>query len=466
MSTKASALRPLVAALFFTLCQTDVATAQAAGEATVTLDQARAIGRQALASGNTALALQVAAGLLQADPRDEYAHFLMAAAFAQANAHADSRRAAAKAYRYTDASVRKFEAAQLAARMSFQGDRPTLAQLWLRRAANHAPNDQAEAIVARDYKRLRQINPWSFRLGGGITPTDNVNNGTDANFLIIDGIETNDALAASQPLSGVEGHLDLQIGYRLRANQTSATQLSTRLYMKRVKLSDEAQAIAPTRSSSDFAYTYFDTGLRHAFTIGENGTTAAVSSNIGLTWFAGDPYTRFFRVKGDVTYKLSERTSLTLDASLDQQNRVRSSLLDTTTLGFGAQLKHRRENGDTAGIGLYIRDTASDVSNRDNEYIAVRASYALGKPVGPVSISGGLTYHHRNYDSFLIGVLPVLDVNRQDSGLSADVTFVFNDISYAGFVPSVTVRARNTQSNVNLYETRGLSVSMGIQSKF
>jgi len=233
----------------------------------------------------------------------------------------------------------------------------------------------------------------------------------------------------------------------------------------RVRLSDEARAIAPTRANKDFAYTYFDTGLRHAFAIGKAGTTASVSGNIGQTWSAGSSYTRFIRVKGDVTYKLSDSTSLTLDTSIDQQNRLANSLLDSTTLGFGAQIRHKRTNGDTAGLGIYIRDTSSDIANRDNEYVAIRASYALGKPVGPVSISGGITYSHRNYDQFFVG-FPAIDVNRKDAGLSADLTFVFNEVSYAGFVPSVTVRARSTNSNVNLYETRGLSVSMGIRSKF
>lgn len=470
LTHKTKALRPLVAALFLSLPLTQTATAQAAGQTSVTLDQARAIGRQALATGNTGLALQVAAGLLQADPKDEMAHFMMAAALAQANAHDDSRRAAAKAYRYTDTSIRKFEAAQLAARMAVQGDRPTLAQLWLRRAANHAPNDQADAIVASDYKKLRQINPWSFRLNGGVTPTDNLNNGTENDFLVIDGGADGGRIINGAPLSGLEAHVDAQVSYRLRADKTSATQWNARLYLKEVRLSDEARALSPTTEAGDFAYAYIDTGVRHAFAIGDSGTTAAVSGNIGQTWSGGTPYTRFARIKGEIGYKLGDQTRIGFSASVDQQNRVNNRSQDRTILGFGANLTHKLGSGDTAGLSLYVRDTNSNGFNAKNEYAAIRASYALGKAIGPVSISGGLTYSYRNYDTFFASIDPNTNAfvasRRQDNGLTADVTFVFNDIHYAGFVPSLTVRARSTSSNISLYETQAVSVSMGIRSKF
>jgi hypothetical protein len=431
----------------------------------LTLAQARALAADSV-QRDPGLAAQLARGVLKGQPEDGVSHYILATAYSRLNQPDDGRKSARKAFRYGQTNEQKFEAAQLAARMSFQGDRPTLAQLWLRRAANHAPNEQAEAVVASDYKRLRQINPWSFRLNGGFTPTDNLNNGTENDYLVVDGVADGGVIVGGQqPLSGIEAHINAQVNYRLRASKTSATTWNAQLYVKRVRLSDEARAIAPTRANSDFAYTYFDTGLRHAFAIGEAGTTASVSGSIGQTWSTGNSYTRFFRVKGDVTYKLSGSTSLTLDTSFDRQNRLSNSALDTTTLGFGAQIRHKRTNGDIAGLGIYIRDTSSDTPNRDNDYVAIRASYALGKPVGPVSISAGVTFSQRNYDQFLVG-FPAVNVNRKDDGLSADMTFVFNDVSYAGFVPSLTVRARSTQSNVNLFETKGLSVSMGIRSKF
>jgi len=95
-------------------------------EINMTLDQARNIGVAALEQGNPTLALQIGYGLLQADPNDAFAHYLIASAFRQQARPAAARRAAALAYRQAETTPEKFQAAQLAARM------PSPARAWAR----------------------------------------------------------------------------------------------------------------------------------------------------------------------------------------------------------------------------------------------------------------------------------------------------------------------------------------------
>ena len=89
----------------------------------------------------------------------------------------DGRKSAARAYRYADTRVQKFQAAELAARLTFAEGHPTLTQLWLRRAVQNAPTPEIEEQLARDYARVRRENPFRFSITGGVKPYSNVNNG-------------------------------------------------------------------------------------------------------------------------------------------------------------------------------------------------------------------------------------------------------------------------------------------------
>ena len=81
------------------------------------------------------MAINLAQGLLKADPDDAYAHLVLATAMARAGHPKEARRAASLAYRHGSTPRARVQAAQLAARSALQEQRPTLTQLWLRRAA-------------------------------------------------------------------------------------------------------------------------------------------------------------------------------------------------------------------------------------------------------------------------------------------------------------------------------------------
>src|SRR5690606_1323184 len=98
--------------------QTPAAADAPVASVSLTLDQARGIGVAALREGDPQLALQIGHGLLQADARDAFAHYLIASAHQQMRQTGDGRRAAARAYRHADTPTEKFQAAQLAARLS------------------------------------------------------------------------------------------------------------------------------------------------------------------------------------------------------------------------------------------------------------------------------------------------------------------------------------------------------------
>lgn len=126
-------------------------------------------------------------------------------------------------------------------------------------------------------------------------------------------------------------------------------------------------------------------------------------------------------------------------------------------------------SGDTLRFTLNLSDTDSDSSQRRYKSVNVRADYQFKDTFGPkglnAKISAGLAVAHSDYEAY--GFFPIAAPGgRQETSIYADVTAVFQNIDYAGFAPAVTVRAGRKSSNVSRFNTKELSVSLGIQSKF
>ena len=141
-----------------------------------------------------------------------------------------------------------------------------------------------------------------------------------------------------------------------------------------------------------------------------------------------------------------------------------NAFFDSQILGAVAGVQHLLEGGDKLGLTLNLRNTTSDFFNARSTSATLRASYAFGKQVGPAKVSAGLTAGYADYPDF--AALFAVPGGRQDRSVYADVDFFFPDIDYAGFAPNLRISAGRTSSNVSRYETRQLSVSLGIRSKF
>jgi hypothetical protein len=452
--------------------------ARSQGTEEINLEQARQLAVYALRSGDPGLAIQVSRGLLQADPRDPVAYFVIAQAHAGLNQPNLGRRAAARAYRYSDTETDRFQAAQLAARMAYREGRLSLAQVWLRRTAQYAPGEREEAAVARDYRVLRAINPWAFRLSADLRPSSNVNNGADTALNLIDGTPDGGSIpVAGRALSGLIGSLDISSSYRLRANQNSRTSLGGRLYIQRVALSAAAKDLltsgpsipgqTPVRNS-DFASTYAEVSLRHAFAVGdeEQGGSAVVELAVGESWYGQERSYRFSRLRAERTWNPGQKaTRVTLSAMAENRNKARYSTNEAQILGLGAEVQRRLGNGDQIGLTIALRDTNAASRNGTFSSASMRTSYKFAKPIGPAKLSAGLVLGYSDYPSFIFTIPPRV-LRRQDKSIYGDISLFFDKYDYAGFAPVLRFRAGRKTSNFSRFESRELSVSLSIRSKF
>jgi hypothetical protein len=444
----------------------------------LTLEQARVVAVTALQNGDPGLAIQMSKGLLQADPRDPLAYYVIARAHAGLSQPNLGRRAAARAYRYSDNGAARFQAAQLAAQMAYAEGKPTLAQIWLRRTIVHAPTEREEALVARDYRVLRAQNPWAFSLRTDLRPSNNVNNGADAALLIIDGVPDGGTIPrTNQALSGLIGSLDISTTYRLRADEQSGTSIGGRLYMQRVALSSAAKDLLSSGPSipgqkpvrnSDFASTYAELSLRHGFAVGDEakGGTAAVEVAFGESWYAQQRSYRFGRIRAERKWRLGQgRTRLAMRVMGEGRTKARYQSNDATILGLGVDVQRQLGNGDKIGLTFALRDTDAKTRNGTFSSASMRTSYTFAKSIGPAKLSAGLVFGFSEYPDFKYSLFRPAS-KREDKSIYGDLSLFFYQYDYAGFAPVLRIRTGRKVSNFSPFSARELSVSLSIQSKF
>ena len=73
----------------------------------------------------------------------------------------------------------------------------------------------------------------------------------------------------------------------------------------------------------------------------------------------------------------------------------------------------------------------------------------------------GVTGTYRIFDEVLYGPQP-----REDQSLAVSASFFFRSLDTHGFAPRLTIMADRTDSNVSLFETEKIGLSLELQSVF
>lgn len=442
-------------------------------EVTMTLDQARGVAVAALDQGNPTLALQIGYGLLEADPEDAFAHFLIASAFRQQGRPSDAHRAASLAYRHADSTTEKFQASQLAARISVEEQRYTRAQVWLRRSLIHTPDPAFLPRIEEDYRKVRALDPLQLRFSFSVAPSSNVNNGSDSPYALIEGVPVIGIFdGLSQALSGVTGAADLALGYRIHSTQNGETRALARLYTSRVWLDDSSLDLANSFpgadvSNGDFTYSSVEAGLRHSFRAGGLQDGAIVSTDLiaGRSWYGGDAYQQFGRLGVTGNLALSDATRLSIGTDIEHRSFDTSTNRPIDSLSLRGTLSHLLGNGDQVSMSLSWRDSDSDSRNFVSTRTAAYIQYSMAEPIGPARLSFALGTAASDFPDYAVGFI-VVPGGRQDETVFGSVEMLFEAFDYAGFVPSMTVKAQKTRSNVSRFEASEVAVSFGIRSRF
>lgn len=426
--------------------------------------QARQIAAQALSENNAALAAQIASVLLARNPADADAHFTLARAFGQMQHYREGRRAAVLAFRHASNDVNRFHATQLAAEMSVAENAPLRGQYWLRRSLQYSPSPQHREQVIKDYKTLRALSPWAVSGRFSLAPSSNLNNGADSPYNLIDGLPIYGILSGgAQALSGLRATADVALGYRISGSKTHKTTLTTRYIGQRVRLSEQAQLLAPTIENADLALDRLELTLKRDQSSGQG--LLSYEAGIGRSWYGGAAYQSLLHLGITHSQAISPRSALHLSGRIDHRTALSGSTKPIASVDLQARISHKFAEGDQLTLGLAMRRASSDSANARVQHASGFVGYSLADPIGPATISTQLGTSLQTHPNYQVGPFAVPG-GRSDKTLFGSIDLTFKGLDYAGFVPSLKVQVYKTRSNVSRYQTHETTISLGVSSSF
>ena len=210
--------------------------------------------------------------LVQRDPNDRIAHLIRARALRDIGQYDDALISARTAWSLSESDAQRYSSALVMAQVQSSAGHHTYAQIWLRRAIHHAPNDALEQRAIRDFRFVRSRNPWSTRISFAITPDSNINNGSSSRSSFLN-YRLTEALfgqpveyelsGAARALSGIEYSFGIDTRYRFQETANHANDVFFSLDMREYTLSSDAKSIAPDARASDFSFTSYNLGYGH-----------------------------------------------------------------------------------------------------------------------------------------------------------------------------------------------------------
>ena len=413
--------------------------------------------------GDTAAALAAATALAASNPAD--ARYLILLGQVQiADGQFDlARDTARRAWRMTaGAPDLRFKAAMLGARSAADQGRYGASRFWLRLAADQAQDALQRATVADSFAAVQQRDRSETQFAFAIAPSSNINGGSSAQRLIVDGVST--ALLFSgdaRALSGAEVRFEIQHHWRLRENAGRAAYLGVRVAGTTYALSSAAQRQAPDVHGADFGTASVDISAWQiaAMPAGQ----LRYRATLGQIWYGGKPQSRRVRFDVLVTRQFSPVFRGSVSGLVEARLATRSGNRSVATSLTGS-VEHSFTNG-IAGVDLTLTNLAAP-DRRSEAYSGVALAFHAAPHRARRMIEPQITitalFNH--YDTALGNIFG--NDGRTDKRIAIDLRLDLPRAERFGFVPSVTLTGGRTWSNISRFDGRELTVSFGVNSSF
>ncbi|MBO6867334.1 MAG: DUF560 domain-containing protein [Thalassococcus sp.] len=428
---------------------------------TYTPDEMRRLAVTLLVNRQPAQALRVAEALTVRDPEDADAWLLVSRAARDVGQSDLAKSAAQNAWKYANNDEVKYAAALANAQALSSDGARTRAQWWLRRALQIAPTPELRAKAERDFRYVREQNPWSTQLSFSVSPSSNVNGGSSSETVSIYDLPFDFVLQGSaRALSGVEYSYGLSTRYTLRKTKQTRTSLSFAASHKTYSLSDEAKDIAPDTEGSDFALTQLSAGLSQDW-FAANGRLA-LNGQIGVNkaWYGGEPLSQSATASTGLRYAITPKLAASLTVNHEWQEGL-GERQDADLLRSSASLSYVIPGGHGLQLGVGQASSQSDATYLDFEERSAFVAFAWGKPVFGTKVQLAVDAKHRHFDATTVSF-----GDRDDYTYGAEVNFTVNALDYYGFVPTVKIRTEETDSNLAIYDRDNLGLQLGLKSRF
>lgn len=435
--------------------------AQASAQAVLSPGQMRDLAGQAVLQGQSGLAFDLSGALIERDANDLGAHLIRSRAARNLGRNDDALSHARRAWALAETEDARYAAALAMAQALSSSGRRTAAQLWLRRAAQIAPNEALKARAAEDFRYVRRQNPWSTALRFSIAPSSNINNGSRNETSELFGLPFEFSLEGeARALSGVEISTGVSTRYRLVNSDRKRTDLLFGLSHRTYVLSDDAKDIAPDAKGSEFATSSVFVGLQEDYALSGGKARLGWDMRLGRTWYGGDPLMSYNRLGASYRRATGETGMLSLSLNREGQSGEdgrADATIWSAQLGYGMSLP----GGDTLSLSTSFLTSESDADYLYYDQRAISARYGLAEAIGPAFLVFGLTLSDKRHDG-----TGVASQKRHEKTAKASVTAILRDVEYYGFMPTITLNAERTDANIDLYETENFGIELGIRSAF
>lgn len=429
----------------------------AAAQQSLTPQAARGLAFQLVAMGDFPAAVELAELLIARDGADQAAWLALAQAQSGRGDHAAALRAARRAWATAQTDGERYSSAIVAARVLQLGGSTERAKFWYRRAAQNAPHEGFRGAAVQEFRALRREAPFSTQLSFGLSPSSNINNGARS-AEVYGGTLGAESLA----LSGLEVQAGAEFRYRLTRSARRETSLALDIDTASYVLSSAARAAAPGADAADYAFQQvklrYDTHLLSA-----NGKAmTTLSAHIGANAAGGAHLSNIYGAEAEHQRALGPAGRLGFGASLAHADRMDSAARDNTQSTVFASYEHRlAEDGRRVSLSAQLSDLATDATSMARESYAVSLGYHIAQAPLDTALDLSLSFGEADYDHDFSIFGP-----RRDQTVSLAATATLKGREYYGFVPTIGLALKRTQSTVDLFDTETFEVNFGLRSAF
>ncbi len=426
----------------------------------IDIPTAKRLGAALIAEGQNQAAFQILVTLAERQPDDPEILIHLSRAQRNLGFLTDAATTGRRAFRNAASKEQKFAAARVTAQaLASAGDR-TAAQIWLRRAGNHAPNAQAEAVIRSEYRYVRSRNPVSFAFDLSISPTDNINDAPTSTQLRLGPLIIIDPTV--QPISGVEYATSVYGTYRFPASATAQNQVTLGWVRRRVTLGDDAATINPSLDASDFDHDRILLGWSGKFRADGKQNVFDADTWVFADEYAGEHIQNGIAISGGHTWYLDAKRAFRAGILYENLDRLDVPVRSSQTWRLSGDWTWITKGGNRFGLGLTVADTQSDSANIANAAQSIEVRYDFAKPWMSANWALSAEYEYTLFDS----QVDVLLDRRRDEAWTLRAEAAFGDLKLYGFAPVVDLTYERTHSNIETFDIRATEVGFSLRSTY
>lgn len=432
-----------------------------AEEVRLSREEAKVAAVGFLKEGRTREALAVAESVLQGAPEDISALLLKSRALRELGRYTEAAETGERAWTLAADDRGRYFAAQIVAQALSSDRRRTMAQLWLRRAAEVAPDDRLRAAAVQDFRYVRSRNPWRTDLSFTLAPSDNINGAPKTNRFSLGGLDLINPAAV--PLSGLRYGAGLHSRYTIPLGPDQRLWIGGTGRRERVELSEKARDEVPSAENGDYSYDAVGTELGYERRDAEGRALSRVRLGFGRDWRGGELYSDSRSLDLEHERELAPGWVAGVALGYEQELRHDLSLRDAGTRSAGLTLTRRMAGGNWLRLGVDGADVISDSPAVAHDAWGVSLRYGLGRPVLGKTVLPSFTlgWEAAEFETPLYGAEA-----RSDREVSLGVDMVFPKLDLYGFAPTLGVSVSDRSSNFSLFESRSTDLRLGLRSLF